>query len=321
MNDCKTFVWYTSWRYCLEALERDERMDVIEALWDYVEFGEEPQLPKAQMVAFRAIRKQIDIAKRKHDDFRETKRRAARCRWNKEGDPPDDATDAKEDARTDRGGWRTAATMPEKGIPEGSDDARGAQEGTTLPAAASAAETRRKGEKPKVEKKGEAVPYEEIRQAWCELCTGLPQPKVINSGRKRRIALRVAEMGGAAKALPLLRELMERMARSSFLQGQNKTGWKATFDWLFENPTNWVKVMEGNYDDAPADVPALPFSLDSITNLPNTYTHGNITNYAGARANCRAADADAARRAEFARHIFNKLNGPRPTLPDLEKYY
>ena len=40
----------------------------------------------------------------------------------------------------------------------------------------------------------------------------------------------------------------------------NKTDWKITFDWLFVNSTNWLKISEGVYDNK-----------DNInTNTPNT---------------------------------------------------
>ena len=39
------------------------------------------------------------------------------------------------------------------------------------------------------------------------------------------------------------------MEASSFLKGNNNRKWKATFDWVFENSNNWVKVYEGQYDD------------------------------------------------------------------------
>ena len=41
---------------------------------------------------------------------------------------------------------------------------------------------------------------------------------------------------------------MEKIHTSSFLQGNNKTGWQIAFDW-FINKSNFLKVLEGNYDD------------------------------------------------------------------------
>ena len=39
------------------------------------------------------------------------------------------------------------------------------------------------------------------------------------------------------------------MEASDFLKGYNKYGWKATFDWVFKNSENWIKILEGNYDN------------------------------------------------------------------------
>lgn len=36
--------------------------------------------------------------------------------------------------------------------------------------------------------------------------------------------------------------------RSSYLNGHNPHGWIATFDW-FVSPSNFAKVLEGNYDN------------------------------------------------------------------------
>ena len=48
-----------------------------------------------------------------------------------------------------------------------------------------------------------------------------------------------------------LEEMLQAMGKirtSNFLQGNNKTGWQISFDW-FTNKSNFLKVLEGNYDD------------------------------------------------------------------------
>ena len=48
-----------------------------------------------------------------------------------------------------------------------------------------------------------------------------------------------------------LEEMLKAMGKirtSNFLQGNNKTGWQISFDW-FTNKSNFLKVLEGNYDD------------------------------------------------------------------------
>jgi hypothetical protein len=41
--------------------------------------------------------------------------------------------------------------------------------------------------------------------------------------------------------------VIEKIAASDFLAGKNKTGWKATFDWLLKDD-NFQRVLEGQYD-------------------------------------------------------------------------
>ena len=43
-------------------------------------------------------------------------------------------------------------------------------------------------------------------------------------------------------------QAMEKIRTSNFLQGNNKTGWQIAFDW-FINKSNFLKVLEGNYDN------------------------------------------------------------------------
>lgn len=106
--------------------------------------------------------------------------------------------------------------------------------------------------KPKAEK----LPFKDIKAMWNETCTGFPKLFTLSESRKNKMRLRIAEMGGLEKALPLIKQIFEKMQQSKFLKGDNKRGWKASFDWLFENDKNWVKVYEGNYDNKPEQTAA-----------------------------------------------------------------
>lgn len=97
----------------------------------------------------------------------------------------------------------------------------------------------------------EKIPFKEIKDLWNTTCLGFARLMVISEARKNKIRNRVAEMGGVEKALPILKLIFEKAQASSFLKGDNKRGWKASFDWFFENDKNWVKVYEGNYDENP----------------------------------------------------------------------
>ena len=44
-------------------------------------------------------------------------------------------------------------------------------------------------------------------------------------------------------------EVLEKINKSNFCNGENDRGWVATFDWLLANDDNLLKVLEGKYDN------------------------------------------------------------------------
>lgn len=97
--------------------------------------------------------------------------------------------------------------------------------------------------------------WKAIIDAWNSTCISYPKLTRFSDKRKNKVAVRLKEMGGGDKALEICKELFVKMEGCSFLKGDNRRGWKATFDWLFENGNNWVKVYEGNYDNGAANQP------------------------------------------------------------------
>ena len=84
---------------------------------------------------------------------------------------------------------------------------------------------------------------------WNDLCGELPKVKTLSARRKLKLGARAKEWGKTdTEVLTHASELFSRIACSSFLTGK-KGGWRATFDWVITNDTNWRKVEEGNYDD------------------------------------------------------------------------
>lgn len=83
-----------------------------------------------------------------------------------------------------------------------------------------------------------------ITEAWNAL--GLQQLRSITGDSKRggMLRARVNEYGVDA-----VLEAIGKVKQSAFLKGQNNRGWVITFDW-FVKPNNFIKVLEGNFDDA-----------------------------------------------------------------------
>ena len=63
------------------------------------------------------------------------------------------------------------------------------------------------------------------------------------SERYRSLTARISEYGEDKVV-----EAIHKVSESSFLKGENNKGWQITFDW-FVKPNNFIKVLEGNYDD------------------------------------------------------------------------
>lgn len=110
-----------------------------------------------------------------------------------------------------------------------------------------------KGEKSKEEeskeKKSIKYPYQGICDLWNSVCVSLPKIAKITEARRQKIRARLDEFGCQPEEwLTTAETLFKRVQASDFLTGR-KTDWKASFDWLFENGKNWVKVTEGNYDN------------------------------------------------------------------------
>ena len=115
----------------------------------------------------------------------------------------------------------------------------------------SASETPKvKETKPKETK--QKYPCEDIVAMWNSVCLSLPKVVKVTEARKKKIKCRIEEFGVKPDELQdFLMRLFQRVQASDFLTGRcnGKVGWVANFDWLFENPSNWVKVTEGNYDN------------------------------------------------------------------------
>ena len=84
---------------------------------------------------------------------------------------------------------------------------------------------------------------QQIINTWNSL--GLQNIKFIknNTNRYKMLNARIKEYG-----IDTFLQAINNIRNSSFLKGQNNRNWIITFDWLIK-PNNFIKVLEGNYDD------------------------------------------------------------------------
>lgn len=84
-----------------------------------------------------------------------------------------------------------------------------------------------------------------VVEAWNSLGIN-PIMKITGSStRGGMLRARISEYGVDAVV-----NAIAQINDSSFLKGQNKSGWTVSFDW-FVRPNNFLKVMEGRYIDSP----------------------------------------------------------------------
>lgn len=116
--------------------------------------------------------------------------------------------------------------------------------------------TIRRGEEIREEKirgeKKDILPYGRIVELWNSTCVNLPRVNKLSDARRQKIKCRLEELGGKkdiSVAVDNLTAILQKVAQSDFLNGSNNSNWTASFDWLFDNSKNWIKVSEGNYDN------------------------------------------------------------------------
>ena len=88
--------------------------------------------------------------------------------------------------------------------------------------------------------------YEEIKNNWIKIAHEykLSGTQLKITEKRKRVINNLLKEYSVEEVL----QAMEKIRTSNFLQGNNKTGWQIAFDW-FINKSNFLKVLEGNYDD------------------------------------------------------------------------
>ncbi len=95
-------------------------------------------------------------------------------------------------------------------------------------------------------KEKEKVDCDFVLKLYHHLCPSLPKVIKLSEKRKSKIRIRFEEMD---YDYGVMKTVFEKAEASRFMRGDNNRGWKADFDWIFTNNTNWVKILEGKYDN------------------------------------------------------------------------
>lgn len=242
METKKTFLFYTSWLESLAYLDPADFTMIILALGRYAAGGPRPELPerKELKAVMQIMLDCIDINNDKYQEISRKRSEAGKkgsvARWSK-------AAERQSDADCDM------ANMPikdkdkdkEKDKEKDNDslkDERGAESGVRAVGDDSSAGV----DKPQY------VTTKDVRQVLKSFNdavagTAIPAAAGMPTRRRRLIEGRLAEHGRRAVG-----EVIGRAASTPFLNGSGGGRFCATIDWLFDQD-NFVKVLEGNYDE------------------------------------------------------------------------
>jgi len=97
--------------------------------------------------------------------------------------------------------------------------------------------------KEKDKEKDKDINYNILVEKFNEYCSKMSKILSLTDIRKSHINARVEEHD-----FDTIINVFKIAGESDFLNGVNDKQWKATFDWLMK-PTNFVKVLEGNYNN------------------------------------------------------------------------
>jgi len=96
------------------------------------------------------------------------------------------------------------------------------------------------------EEVGEKITVGDIVDGWNEICAtkGFPKVERLSPDRRSKINSRLK----INKDVEFWNKVFNKIVQTPFLTGKNDRGWKVTFDWLFSNDENSIKIYEGNYE-------------------------------------------------------------------------
>lgn len=116
----------------------------------------------------------------------------------------------------------------------------------------------------------EKVDYQKIADDFNRICASLPQVQKLTDKRRKSIRARINEHG-----LAEVYNAFKITAKSNFLNGNNERGWAADFDWIF-SPSNFLKILEGRYENRNGKAQGKPSRIDSLMNKEKEIQHGNF---------------------------------------------
>ena len=251
MND--SFILYTSYYAIIEGLTDEQLGQLTRALFIYARDGKAIKLEPVVRMAFSFIKDNIDRNADKYQKKCERNRENIRKRWEKKHSEdtnersdtnvyeriPSNTTVYEEKSRIPYDNDNDNDNDNEYDVSKETDNNIPSKEGSSI------------SENPKVDpaRRCAKIDFAAIKEYWNtkhdQSGSSMRRLTLMSDQRKSNVRARIREYGGDVQKVY---KAIDKAIASDFMNGKNGKGWVASFDWMM-CPSNFPKVLEGNYDN------------------------------------------------------------------------
>lgn len=246
MND--SFILYTSDYQLIEGLTDEQLGQLTRALFSYARDGEIIKLDPVVRMAFVFIKDKIDRNQAKYQKKCERLRANAQKRWGMQKDANDTEAcnhiqkhtkEYKSMQLHTNGCLYDSDSDSVSDVSKETDNNIPSKEGLSI------------SENPKVDpaKRCAKIDFSAIKEYWNtkhdQSGSTMRRLTLMSDQRKSNVRARIREYGGDVQKVY---KAIDKAMASDFMNGKNGKGWVASFDWMM-CPSNFPKVLEGNYDN------------------------------------------------------------------------
>lgn len=251
MND--SFLLYTSYYAIIEGLTDEQLGKLMRAIFIYARDGEVTNLEPTLRMAFAFIKDDMERNQAKYNEKREKLRANAQKRWQKKQldanaeEPQQKHTKAYKSMQLDANAEIALHNdnvyvndnVYDNDVSKETDNNIPSKEGLSI------------SENPKVDpaKRCAKIDFSAIKEYWNtkhdQSGSVMRRLTLMSDQRKCNVRSRIREYGGDVQ---MVYKAIDKAMASDFMNGKNGKGWVASFDWMM-CPSNFPKVLEGNYDN------------------------------------------------------------------------
>lgn len=232
----ESFVFYRSFRDAFRALDKDVRLRMYEAVIDYGLDLIEPHFEGIEKVLWTLIRPQLEANNKRFENG--CKGGAPMGNQNARKQPKNNQKITEKQPKNNQ---KQPNVNENVNVNENENENENDIRTLKTSFKVSSFSANDAPADPKID-------FEKIKGSWNDEAQKshslMPKLRSMQKQRQKQIAARIREYGEE-----VFFDAMKKAVASDFLNGKNRRGWIASFDW-FVKPTNFAKVVDGNYNDS-----------------------------------------------------------------------